>query len=162
VLILTARGRWAEKVEGFDAGADDYLTKAVPYRGIAGPHARSYDAAPRGTPRRRSSAAISASIPAPRAPHQWRAVRLTSHEYKVLEYLMHHRGRVVPRTELVEHIYDSGSFDAIRADRSVRGAADQNPDRRYAPQLRTRNTRRVVHQNSSTLYSWLSGAPARH
>ena len=46
----------------------------------------------------------------PRATVNGRPVKLTAHEYRVLSYLMHHQGRVVPRTELVEHIYDQ-DFD---------------------------------------------------
>jgi len=62
------------------------ISPTVPYRGIAGPM-RALIAAPPGTPRRRSSAAISASIPAPRrATNQWRAGAPDSHEYKVLEF----------------------------------------------------------------------------
>jgi two-component system, OmpR family, response regulator len=110
VIILTARGRWSEKVEGFDAGADDYLTKPF--------HTEELLARMRALLRRATGHATSAiecgdlrvDTRAARATVAGEPIRLTSHEYKVLAYLMHHRGRVVPRGELVEHIYDQ-DFD---------------------------------------------------
>jgi two-component system OmpR family response regulator len=110
VLILTARGRWSEKVEGFDAGADDYLTKPF--------HIEELLARLRALMRRAAGHATAAiecgdlrvDTRAARATVSGEPIRLTSHEYKVLAYLMHHRGRVVPRTELIEHIYDQ-DFD---------------------------------------------------
>jgi two-component system, OmpR family, response regulator len=110
VLILTARGRWSEKVEGFDAGADDYLTKPF--------HVEELLARLRALLRRAAGHATSSldcgdlrvDTRAARATVGGEPIRLTSHEYKVLSYLMHHRGRVVPRTELIEHIYDQ-DFD---------------------------------------------------
>jgi two-component system OmpR family response regulator len=110
VLILTARGRWSEKVEGFDAGADDYLTKPF--------HVEELLARMRALLRRAAGHATAAlecgdlrvDTRAARATVGGEPIRLTSHEYKVLAYLMHHVGRVVARTELVEHIYDQ-DFD---------------------------------------------------
>jgi two-component system, OmpR family, response regulator len=110
VLILTARDRWSEKVEGFDAGADDYLAKPF--------HFEELLARLRALMRRAAGHAsasiecgdLSVDTRAARATVAGEPIRLTSHEYKVLAYLMHHRGRVVPRTELVEHIYDQ-DFD---------------------------------------------------
>ena len=110
VLILTARDRWSEKVAGFDAGADDYLTKPFVTEELL--------ARLRALMRR---AAGHASAPlecgdlrvdtrAARASVNGEPIKLTAHEYRVLSYLMHHQGRVVPRTELVEHIYDQ-DFD---------------------------------------------------
>ncbi|HWA21388.1 MAG TPA: response regulator transcription factor [Caulobacterales bacterium] len=110
VLILTARGRWSEKVEGFDAGADDYVAKPFHFeellarlrallRRAAGHASSSIDCGD-----------LSVDTRAARATVGGAPIKLTSHEYKVLEYMMHHRGRVVPRTELVEHIYDQ-DFD---------------------------------------------------
>jgi two-component system OmpR family response regulator len=105
VLVLTARGSWHEKVRGIDGGADDYVSK--PFRieevlarlralmrrasGHAAPelHAGGVKLDPR-----------QARVTLDGAP-----VKLTSHEFRVLSYLMHHRGRVVPQAEIVEHIY---------------------------------------------------------
>jgi two-component system, OmpR family, response regulator len=110
VLVLTARGSWHEKVQGIDGGADDYVAK--PFRmeevlarlralirrasGQVAPELRCGGVAldPRG-----------AKVTLDGVP-----VKLTSHEFRVLSYLMHHRGRVVSQTELTEHIYAQG-FD---------------------------------------------------
>lgn len=110
VLILTARDRWSEKVAGFDAGADDYLTKPF--------YTEELLARVRALLRRASGHASAAlecgdlrvDTRAARATVGGKAIKLTAHEYRVLQYMMHHQGRVVPRTELVEHIYDQ-DFD---------------------------------------------------
>jgi two-component system, OmpR family, response regulator len=105
VLILTARGSWHEKVHGIDGGADDYVAK--PFR-IEEVLARLRALI------RRSSGQVSAEIrcgPIALDPRAARvtvagaAVRLTSHEFRVLSYLMHHRGKVVSQSELSDHIY---------------------------------------------------------
>lgn len=110
VLILTARDRWSEKVAGFDAGADDYLTKPF--------YTEELLARLRALLRRASGHANSSlecgdlivDTRAARATVAGSPIKLTAHEYRVLSYLMHHQGRVVPRGELVEHIYDQ-DFD---------------------------------------------------
>jgi two-component system OmpR family response regulator len=110
VLILTARGRWSEKVEGFDAGADDYVAKPFHFEELL---ARLRALLRRSAGHASStieSGDLSIDTRAARATVGGTPIKLTSHEYKVLEYMMHHRGRVVPRTELVEHIYDQ-DFD---------------------------------------------------
>jgi two-component system OmpR family response regulator len=110
VLILTARDRWSEKVAGFDAGADDYLTK---------PFVTEELLARLRALMRRAAGHASAALEcgdlrvdtrAARASVNGEPIKLTAHEYRVLSYMMHHQGRVVPRTELVEHIYDQ-DFD---------------------------------------------------
>ena len=110
VLILTARDRWSDKVEGFDAGADDYLAKPF--------HMEELLARLRALLRRASGHATSEIVVGPvrldaragRVSVNEVAVKLTSHEYRLLSYLMHHVGRIVSRTELVEHLYDQ-DFD---------------------------------------------------
>ncbi|MFC6196592.1 response regulator transcription factor [Ponticaulis profundi] len=110
VLILTARDRWSEKVAGFDAGADDYLTKPF--------YTEELLARLRALLRRASGHAsahlelgdLRVDTRAARATIKGQPIKLTAHEYRVLSYMMHHQGRVVPRTELVEHIYDQ-DFD---------------------------------------------------
>ncbi len=110
VLILTARDQWSEKVAGFDAGADDYLTKPFVteellarlralVRRAAGHSASMLEAGKLMVDTRTARALINGE-----------PIKLTAHEYRVLSYLMHHQGRVVARTELVEHIYDQ-DFD---------------------------------------------------
>jgi len=110
VLILTARDRWSEKVAGFDAGADDYLTKPFITEELL---ARLRALLRRATGH--SAAALECGelrvdTRSARATVKGTPIKLTAHEYRVLAYLMHHQGRVVPRTELVEHIYDQ-DFD---------------------------------------------------
>jgi two-component system, OmpR family, response regulator len=110
VLILTARDRWSEKVQGFDAGADDYVAKPF--------HMEEVLARIRALLRRAAGHASSELSCGPvrldtrtsRVTVDGNPVRLTSHEYRLLAYLMHHNGRVVSRTELVEHLYDQ-DFD---------------------------------------------------
>ena len=110
VLILTARDRWSDKVSGFDAGADDYVVKPF--------HMEELLARVRALLRRAAGHATSELVCGPvrldtrasRVVVDGSAVKLTSHEYRLLAYLMHHQGRVVSRTELVEHLYDQ-DFD---------------------------------------------------
>jgi two-component system OmpR family response regulator len=110
VLILTARDRWSDKVQGFDAGADDYVAKPF--------HMEEILARVRALLRRASGHASSELLCGPvrldtragRVTIDGNAIRLTSHEYRLLAYMMHHQGRVVSRTELVEHLYDQ-DFD---------------------------------------------------
>ena len=109
VLILTARDNWHEKVAGIDAGADDYLTKPF--------HTEELLARLRGLIRRASGLASSLLVCGPveldtrtsRVMLDGQHLALTSHEFKVLAYLMHHPGAVVSRTELTEHIYAQDS-----------------------------------------------------
>jgi two-component system OmpR family response regulator len=110
VLVLTARGSWHEKVQGIDVGADDYMAK--PFRMeevLARLRALIRRASGQATPELRCGAVTldprAGSVTRDGAP-----VRLTAHEFRVLSYLMHHRGRVVAQTELVEHVYAQG-FD---------------------------------------------------
>lgn len=110
VLILTARDRWSDKVQGIDAGADDYVAKPF--------HIEEVLARIRALVRRAAGHASNEIECGPvrldsrsgRVSVDGNPVKLTSHEFKVLEYLMHHRDRVVSRTELTEHLYDQ-DFD---------------------------------------------------
>ena len=110
VLILTARDRWSDKVQGIDAGADDYVAKPF--------HIEEVLARIRALVRRSAGHATNEIECGPvrldgrsgRVSVDGNPVKLTSHEFKVLEYLMHHRDRVVSRTELTEHLYDQ-DFD---------------------------------------------------
>jgi two-component system OmpR family response regulator len=110
VLVLTARDAWSDKVKSFDAGADDYVTKPF--------HIEEILARLRALVRRASGHASSDLVCGPvrvdtrsgRVLVNGEAVRLTSHEYRLMSYLMHHVGRIISRTELVEHLYDQ-DFD---------------------------------------------------
>jgi two-component system OmpR family response regulator len=110
ILVLTARGSWHEKVQGIDGGADDYMAK--PFR------IEELLARLRALIRRSSGlanaeircGALTLDARAARVTLDGVPVKLTSHEFRVLSYLMHHRGRVVSQGELTEHIY-AQSFD---------------------------------------------------
>jgi two-component system OmpR family response regulator len=110
VLILTARDRWSDKVQGFDAGADDYVPKPFHMEEIL---ARLRALLRRSAGHARNELTCGPVIVDTRSSRvvvDGNAVKLTSHEYRLLSYLMHHQGRVVSRTELVEHLYDQ-DFD---------------------------------------------------
>ena len=110
VLILTARDRWSDKVAGFDAGADDYVGKPF--------HMEEVLARLRALLRRATGHATDELVVGPvkldaragRVSVDGQPVKLTSHEYRLLSYLMHHAGRIVSRGELVDHLYDQ-DFD---------------------------------------------------
>jgi two-component system OmpR family response regulator len=105
VLVLTARGSWHEKVQGIDGGADDYMAK--PFRieeVLARLRALIRRASGQLAPELRCGT-LALDPRAARVTVAGVAVKLTSHEFRVLSYLMHHRGRVVSQGELVEHIY---------------------------------------------------------
>ena len=105
VLILTARDSWHEKVTGIDAGADDYLAKPF--------HMEELLARLRALIRRAQGlaspllqcGAIVLDTRSGRVSQNGRPVNLTSHEFRLLAYLMHRTGQVVSRTELIEHLY---------------------------------------------------------
>lgn len=110
VLMLTARDRWSDKVSGIDAGADDYVTKPF--------HIEEVLARIRALIRRAAGHASSEIIVGPlrldtkasKVDIDGAPLKLTSLEFRLLSYLMHHTGEVVSRTELVEHLYDQ-DFD---------------------------------------------------
>ncbi|MEO9528342.1 response regulator transcription factor [Roseibium sp.] len=110
VLILTARDRWSDKVAGIDAGADDYVAKPF--------HMEEVLARVRALVRRAAGHAsneltcgpVRLDLRAGRVTVNGGAIKLTSHEYRLLSYLLHHQGKVISRTELTEHLYDQ-DFD---------------------------------------------------
>jgi two-component system OmpR family response regulator len=105
VLILTARGSWHEKVQGMDGGADDYVSKPFQIEEVL--------ARIRALIRRTAGLAygelrcgpLALDVRTARVSVGGSPVKLTSHEFRVLSYLMHHCARVVSRAELTEHIY---------------------------------------------------------
>jgi DNA-binding response OmpR family regulator len=113
VLILTARDAWHEKVDGFKAGADDYLGKpfhtaelmarlqALLRRGVVRPHG----------PLRVAGLELNEETQTARILATGEMFELTGIEFRLLRYLMRHPGQVLSKTRLAEHIYD---FDAER------------------------------------------------
>lgn len=105
VLILTSRDNWHEKVAGIDAGADDYLAKPF--------HMEELLARLRALIRRSGGHASAELLCGPllldtrssRVSVDGQTLTLTSHEFRVLDYLMHHQGKIVTRSDLIEHIY---------------------------------------------------------
>jgi len=110
ILILTARSRWQDKVEGLEAGGDDYLVKPF--------HAEELLARLKALMRRAAGWTQSVITCGPVSLNQssqqvlvnGEELELTAFEYKVLEYLMLHSGEVVSKATLTEHIYDQ-DFD---------------------------------------------------
>jgi len=106
VLILTARGAWSEKVAGFDAGADDYLTKPIHFPELL---ARLRSVVRRGQPRPQP-VLVAGDLRLDPARKEVRRggtpIGLTAKEFALLEYLMRHAGEVLSRSELIEHVWD--------------------------------------------------------
>lgn len=105
VLILTARGAWHEKVQGIDGGADDYVSKPFQMEELL---ARLRALIRRSGGLARPALQSGAIVLDPRSTRvtcHGETVKLTGHEFRVLSYLMHQRGRVVSQGELTEHIY---------------------------------------------------------
>lgn len=106
IIILTARGNWQDKVEGLDAGADDYLVKPF--------HLEELYARIKALLRRfggHSSSklrfgAIEIDLSAKQVALDAKTLDLTAYEYNILEYLIHHADRPVSKTELTEHLYE--------------------------------------------------------
>ena len=105
VLILTARGTWAEKVDGLNAGADDYVTKPF--------HVPEVAARLKALIRRSSGLAsavlthrsIELDTGSNRAMLNGTPVELTASELKLLTYFLHRIGRIISQAELTEHLY---------------------------------------------------------
>jgi two-component system OmpR family response regulator len=110
VLILTARASWSDKVRGIDFGADDYVAKPFKMEEVlARLRALIRRASGQINPELRCGSVVLDSSAA-KVTVDGATIRLTSHEFRVLSYLMHHRTRVVSQAELTEHIYSQG-FD---------------------------------------------------
>ena len=141
ILILTARGSWMERVEGIDAGADDYLPKpfhdeellarlGAIIRRSAGHTSPVVEAGPLRIDTRRSTVTLAG-----------KPITLSSLEYRALRYLLHNKGRPVSQSELAEHVYGAESEPRLQRTRG--------PGRQAAQEDRT-----GVHRDPTRL--WLS------
>lgn len=116
VLVLTARGSWHEKVAGIDAGADDYMGKPFRVEELLA-RVRGLIRRARGLPTAAiRCGAVLLDARAGKVTRDGAPVRLTAQEFRVLSYLMHHRGRVVPQAELAGHVY---ALDAERDSNTI-------------------------------------------
>jgi len=109
VLVLTARGTWHEKVQGIDGGADDYVTKPFQMEELLA-RLRALIRRAGGHPQpaiRCGRVVLDARVA--KVTLDGAPVKLTSHEYRLLSYLMHQSGRVVSQSELMDHIYASAT-----------------------------------------------------
>lgn len=106
ILILTARDNWTDKVQGLDAGADDYVVKPFQIEEIrARLNALLRRAAGFAKPSLEFGP-LSLDTTSKKLRVHGSDVELTAYEYKVLEYLMLHPGKVISKTELTEHLYE--------------------------------------------------------
>ncbi len=130
VLILTARGRWSEKLAGFNAGADDYMTKPFePEEVVVRLRALIRRSAGHASPDL-NIGGVALNTISGRITNNGLPINLTALEFRILSYLMHNPDRIISRTEFLEHVYgtdndpDSNVIDVImgRLRKKVTGA----------------------------------------
>ena len=110
VLLLTARDRWSDKVQGIDAGADDYVAKPFHMEEILARIRALVRRAAGHASNEITAGSVRLDVKAGKVTVDGQSIKLTSHELRLLSYVMHHKGKVVSRTELTEHLYDQ-DFD---------------------------------------------------
>jgi two-component system copper resistance phosphate regulon response regulator CusR len=112
VLMLTARGEPDQRVEGLDAGADDYLPKPYHFPELLARVRALLRRGPALTPSVLSFHDLTADTRARRVERAGRPIPLTTKEYALLEYLLRRQGQVVGRADIAEHVWDD-SFDPM-------------------------------------------------
>jgi two-component system copper resistance phosphate regulon response regulator CusR len=110
VLMLTARATVDDRIEGLDAGADDYLTKPFSFRELLARVRALLRRQPQFRPARIEIADLVVETASHRVTRSLREIDLTSKEYALLEYMARHAGQVVSRSEIAEHVWDH-AFD---------------------------------------------------
>ena len=107
ILVLTARGAWMQRVEGIDAGADDYLTKPFEMEELLARLAALIRRVGRHTTPFLEVGPLRIDTRRMRALIDGRVIELSPLEFRLLRYLAHNRDRIVSQSELVEHVYGS-------------------------------------------------------
>jgi two-component system response regulator PhoP len=105
IIVLTARGSWQDKVMGLDAGADDYLVKPFHFPELLARVNALVRRASGNTTPEIACGELSMNMSTQEVRLKGQSLDLTSYEYKVLEYLLHHQNEVISKTTLTEHIY---------------------------------------------------------
>ena len=105
ILILTARGSWQDKVTGLEAGADDYLVKPFQMEELQARMKALLRRAAGTASNTLSCGAVSLDLTAQTVALRGSPIELTSFEYRLLEYLIKQRGKVVPKSELADYLY---------------------------------------------------------
>lgn len=146
IIVLTARGSWQDKVMGLDAGADDYLVKPFHFPELlARVNALVRRSSGNATPEI-GCAGLTMNMSTQEVRVMGQILDLTSYEYKVLEYLLHHQNEVISKTTLTEHIYhqdydrDSNVIEVF-VGRLRKKLAAIDPETKYIETLRGRGYR---------------------
>jgi two-component system, OmpR family, response regulator PhoP len=152
ILILTARSRWQEKVEGLESGADDYLVKPFQMEELLARLRALMRRAAGWTQPHIICGPIALNTATQSVTLDGRAIELTAYEYKVLEYLMLHAGSVVSKSDLTDHLYEQ-DFDRDSNVIEVfvgRLRRKLDPDNRFTPieTLRGRGYRLTLERSS--------------
>ena len=106
ILILTARDRWQDKVQGLDAGADDYVAKPFHFEEVQARLQALLRRSGGWASATLSCGVVSLDTRAQTVTVEERLVELTTFEYRILEHLMLKAGEVISKTDLTEHLYE--------------------------------------------------------
>jgi len=109
VLVLTARSAWQERVDGFDAGADDYLPKPFHTEELLARMTALLRRANHQISSQLETSGLTLDENTQSVIKENQEVALTGTEYRLLRYMMHNPGRVLSKLQLVEHMYDDGA-----------------------------------------------------